>query len=43
MNEFSFDRVARNPAIFAVGRLPAHSDHIPYRTAQELRAILFGE
>ena len=38
MNEFSFDRVARNPAIFAVGRLPAHSDHIPYRTAQELRA-----
>ena len=38
MNEFSFDRVARNPAIFAVGRLPAHSDHIPYRTAQELCA-----
>ena len=38
MNEFSFDRVARNPAVFAEGRLPAHSDHIPYLTADELRA-----
>ena len=38
MNEFSFDRVARNPAVFAEGRLPAHSDHIPFRTAEELRA-----
>ena len=38
MNEFSFDRVVKNPAIFAEGRLPAHSDHIPYRTAEELAA-----
>ena len=38
MNEFSFDRVARNPAVFAEGRLPAHSDHIPYLTTDELRA-----
>ena len=37
MNTFDFDRVVRDPAIFAEGRLPAHSDHVAYRTAGELR------
>ena len=37
MNTFDFDRVVRDPAIFAEGRLPAHSDHVTYRTAGELR------
>ena len=37
MNTFSFDRVVRDPAIFAEGRLPAHSDHVAYRTAAEAR------
>lgn len=36
MNTFSFERVVKDPAIFAEGRLPAHSDHVPYRTATEL-------
>ena len=42
MNEFSYDRVVRDPAIFAEGRLPAHSDHVPYRTAEELHAGVTG-
>ena len=37
MNTFDFDRVVRDPVIFAEGRLPAHSDHLSYRTAGELR------
>jgi len=36
MNNFSFERVVKDPAIFAEDRLPAHSDHIPYRTPEEL-------
>ena len=38
MTDFSFDRVVRDPAVFAEGRLPAHSDHIAFRTAGELAA-----
>ena len=38
MNTFDFDRVVRDPMIFAEGRLPAHSDHMAYRSASELRA-----
>ena len=38
MNTFDFDRVVRNPAIYQEGRLPAHSDHVTYRTTSELRA-----
>ena len=38
MNTFDFDRVVRNPAIYQEGRLPAHSDHVTYRTISELRA-----
>ena len=37
MNTFDFDRVVRDPAIFAEGRLPAHADFVPYRTEEELR------
>ena len=36
MNTFDFDRVVRDPAIFAEGRLPAHADFVPYRSAAEL-------
>ena len=36
MNTFDFDRIVRDPAIFAEGRLPAHSDHAAYRTANEV-------
>ena len=36
MNTFDFDRIVRDPAIFAEGRLPAHSDHVAYRTANEV-------
>ncbi len=35
--EFSFDRAVRDPRLFAEGRLPAHSDHIPCRTEEESR------
>ena len=35
---FNFERVVKDPGLFAEGRLPAHSDHVPYRTAAEMRA-----
>ena len=38
MKTFSFDRVVRDPAVFAEGRLPAHSDHIAYRSEAEAHA-----
>ena len=38
MKIFSYDRVVRDPAVFAEGRLPAHSDHVAYRSEQELHA-----
>ena len=37
MNTFDFERVVCDPAVFAEGRLPAHSDHVAYRTANEMR------
>ena len=38
MNTFDFDRVVRDPAIFAESRLPAHSDHLAFRSEEELAA-----
>ena len=38
MNEFSVDRCLKDPAVFAENRLPAHSDHICFRTPEELAA-----
>lgn len=38
MMRFDYDRVVRDPAVFAEGRLPAHSDHIAYRSEAELAA-----
>ena len=36
MREFDFERVVKNPAVFAEGRLPAHADFTPYRNEAEL-------
>ncbi|MCR5136484.1 MAG: DUF4981 domain-containing protein [Oscillospiraceae bacterium] len=36
MKEFDFDRVVRDPAVFAEGRLPAHADFTAYRNEAEL-------
>ena len=38
MTSFSFDAAVRDPAVFADGRLPAHSDHVTYASAAELAA-----
>ena len=38
MTDFNFDRVVRDPAVFTEGRLPAHSDHLAFRTAAEMEA-----
>ena len=38
MKDFSYERVVKDAAVFAEGRLPAHSDHVPYRTAEEMHA-----
>ena len=38
MSSFDFDHIVRNPAVYADGRLPAHSDHITFRSAAELCA-----
>ena len=37
MNEFNY-AVVGNPEVFEQNRLPAHSDHIAYRSLQELYA-----
>ena len=36
MKEYSYEKIVKNPAVFADNRLPAHSDHIAYRTEEEL-------
>ena len=38
MREFCFDTIVKDPAVFADNRLPAHSDHVAYRTVEELAA-----
>ena len=38
MKEYSYEKIVKNPAVFADNRLPAHSDHVAYRTAEELKA-----
>ena len=38
MKEFSYENLVKNPAVFADGRLPAHSDHLAFRTLEELAA-----
>ncbi len=38
MNEFSVDRCLSDPAVFAENRLPPHSDHISFRSPEELAA-----
>ena len=41
MMDFSYERVVKDAAVCAEGRLPAHSDHVPYRTAEEMHAGVF--
>ncbi len=36
MREFSYETFVKDPAVFAWGRLPAHSDHVAFRSADEL-------
>ena len=36
MNEYSYEKLVKDPAVFADNRLPAHSDHLPFRSAEEL-------
>ncbi|MCR5087914.1 MAG: DUF4981 domain-containing protein [Oscillospiraceae bacterium] len=38
MKEFSYERLVKDPAVFAENRLPAHSDHVVFRNAEELAA-----
>ena len=38
MKEYSYEKIVKNPAVFADNRLPAHSDHVAYRTAEEMKA-----
>lgn len=38
MREFCFDTIVKDPAVFADNRLPAHSDHVAFRTVEELAA-----
>lgn len=38
MKEFSYEKLVKDPAVFADNRLPAHSDHVPYRSVEELAA-----
>ena len=38
MNEFSVERCLLDPAVFAENRLPAHSDHLAFRSEEELAA-----
>ncbi len=38
MKEFSYEKMVKDPAVFADGRLPAHADFVPYASAAELEA-----
>ena len=38
MKEFSYEKIVKDPSVFEDNRLPAHSDHIAYRTKEELAA-----
>ena len=38
MNTYSYEKLVKNPAVYADNRLPAHSDHLPFRTEEELAA-----
>ena len=38
MREFSYETFVKDPAVFAEGRMPAHSDHVAYRNGEELAA-----
>ena len=38
MKEFSYEKIVKDPSVFEDNRLPAHSDHIAYRTREELIA-----
>ena len=38
MKEYSYEKIVKDPKIYADNRLPAHSDHVAYRTEDELAA-----
>ena len=38
MKEFSYKKIVKDPAVFSDNRLEAHSDHVAYRTKEELAA-----
>lgn len=38
MNEYSYERTVKDPAVFAENRLPAHADFLPFRDETELAA-----
>ncbi len=38
MKEFSFEKIVKDPAVFADNRLPARSDHTAFASAEELAA-----
>ena len=38
MQQYDFDAFVRDPSCFALGRLPARSDHIAFRDGAELSA-----
>ena len=38
MKEFSYEKIVKDPSVFEDNRLPAHSDHVAYRTKEELAA-----
>ena len=38
MTEFRYDSIVKDPAVFADRRLPAHSDHLAFRSLEELEA-----
>jgi len=38
MKTFSFDKIVKDPGVFADNRLPAHSDHVTYASAAERAA-----
>ena len=38
MRTFDFETIVKDPAVFADGRLPAHSDHVAFRSEAELAA-----
>ena len=38
MRTFDYETIVKDPAVFADGRLPAHSDHVAFRSEAELAA-----